>query len=87
MVYKYVIKYEALMTLRTRIPLSIYQAYFLFRDSFDSVIRNLEVILNGKAIIYSVRIMIIIMALLMGYYHTPKDATAINPSHTIELPK
>lgn len=59
------------MTLGTKIPFRIHQQFFLFKDSFDSLLVKLEVLADSKVIINSIRILIVLIALLMGYIHTP----------------
>jgi hypothetical protein len=61
------------MTLRSRLPLQFSQKYFMAKDFLDSILSKIEVIINGRAIIYSIRMLIIVVALMMGYIHTPKN--------------
>jgi len=61
------------MTLRSRLPLHISQIFFQAKDSVDSFLSKLEVIADSKEILYSIRILIVVLALLMGYVHTPKE--------------
>ena len=61
------------MTLRSRLPLQFSQKYFLAKDCLDSILSKIEVIINGTAIIYSIRMLIIVVALMMAYIHTPKN--------------
>jgi hypothetical protein len=61
------------MTLRTKLPLYLYQKYFSSKDALDSLFRRIEVIMDTRAIIYSIRILIILIAILMGYVHTPSN--------------
>ena len=59
------------MTFRSRIPLQLFQKYFIIKETISSIFSKLEVVTDSKALIYSVRILIILLALLMGYIHTP----------------
>ena len=61
------------MTAQNRIPFSIYQRYFEAKDSLNSFINKIEVITDSNAIIYSIRILIVMIALLMGYIHTSNE--------------
>lgn len=61
------------MTLRSKLPLHLLQKYFLMRESLESFYKKIEVIIDSNAIIYSIRILIVMIALLMGYMHTPKE--------------
>lgn len=61
------------MTLRSKLPLHLLQKYFLMKESLESIFKKIEVITDSTAIIYSIRILIIMLALLMGYIHTPKE--------------
>ena len=73
------------MTLRSKLPLYVYQKYFLAKDSFDSILSKIEVIINSTAIIYSIRILIIVVALMMGYIHTPKAKSGVSKSNETEI--
>lgn len=73
------------MTLRSKLPLYLYQNYFLIKDLIESTFRKLEVITDSNIIIYSVRILIVLLALLMGYIHTPKDKIEVSKANTIEI--
>jgi hypothetical protein len=73
------------MTLRSRLPLHIYQKYFQAKESIESFLGKVEVIADSNAILYSVRILIVVIALLMGYVHTPKENEEISNSKQTEL--
>lgn len=73
------------MTFRTKFPLHLYQKYFLAKDSFDSFLGKLEVLSDSNIIIYSVRILIVVLALLMGYMHTPKEKKDASNTNNVEL--
>ena len=73
------------MTLKTRLPLHIFQKFFLVKDIFDSFFIKLEAITNSITILYSIRILIVFLALLMGYVHTPKDKTEVSSSRKSEI--
>ena len=66
------------MTLKHKLPLNIYQKLFLSKDSFDSLIGKKEVIIDNNVVVYSIRILIIIMTLLMGYIHAPTGKNEIS---------
>lgn len=66
-------------------PLYLYQNYFLIKDFIESSFRKLEVITDSNVIIYSVRTLIVLLALLMGYIHTPKDKVEVSKVNTIEI--
>jgi len=74
------------MTLKSKLPLHIYQAYFQVKDNIELFLSKMEVIADSKAIIYSIRILIVVIALLMGYIHTPKKNTNAPTTQKIELP-
>ena len=61
------------MTLRTKLPLFLYQKFFSAKDALNSIFSKVEVIMDTRAIIYSIRILIVLIALLMGYMHTPAN--------------
>lgn len=61
------------MTAPNRIPLGIHKKYFEAKDSLNLLFDKIEVITDSNAIIYSIRILIVMIALLMGYIHTEKD--------------
>jgi hypothetical protein len=73
------------MTLKSRLPLHIYQKYFQVKDSIESFFDKVEVIADSTAILYSIRILIVVIALLMGYVHTPKDKVEMSNSTQTEL--
>lgn len=73
------------MTFRSRLPLHIYQTFFAVKDSIDSFLNKIEVIADSTAIIYSIRILIVVIALLMGYVHTPKDNLDQTTTHQKEI--
>jgi len=67
------------MTLKSKLPLYYYQKYFSTRDSFELFLRKIEVLTDSRLIINSIRALIILLALLMGYMHkTNKAETRIN---------
>lgn len=73
------------MTFRSRLPLHIYQKYFQVKDLVDSFLGKVEVIADSNAILYSIRILIVVIALLMGYVHTPKENVEVTNSKQTEL--
>ena len=73
------------MTLRSKLAFFLSQRYFLIKEAFDSLLIKIEVILNSRSIIYSIRILIIVVALMMGYIHTPKDPGAFSKFDKIEI--
>jgi len=79
------------MTFRTKLPLQLNQMYFLVKDFIESLFIKFEVIINSNAIIYSVRIMIVLLALVLAYMHTPNSKTEVREQQTIpffqEIPR
>ena len=73
------------MTLRSKLALFIFQRYLLIKNSIDSLLTKIEVVLNSTAIIYSVRILIVVVALMMGYKHTPNNHSAFSKFDKMEL--
>lgn len=73
------------MTLRSKLPLHLYQKYFLAKDSFESLLSKIEVVVGSNAILYSIRILIVLLALLMGYIHTPKNNNDVSNIKKIEV--
>ncbi len=73
------------MTLRSRLPLHIYQKYFQTKDNLESFYSKLEVIADSTAILYSVRILIVVIALAMGYIHSSKDNNESPTTHKNEI--
>jgi hypothetical protein len=63
----------------------MYQKYFQVKDSVESFLGKVEVIADSTAIIYSIRILIVVIALLMGYVHTPKENVEVTNSKQTEL--
>jgi hypothetical protein len=55
------------------------------RVSTNLFLQKLQVIADSRAIIYSIRILIIVTALLMGYIHTPKKENKISIMQQKEL--
>ncbi len=71
------------MTIKARLPLFLSQKYLETRDSIGLFINNLEVITKSNTIIHAVRILIVMIALMMGYHHAPKensDKAALTPT-------
>ena len=75
------------MTLRSRLPLHIYQKYFQAKDSVETFFGKIEVIADSTAILYSIRVLIVVLALLMGYIHTPKENVEVSNSNQTEILK
>lgn len=73
------------MTFRSKLPLHLYQKYFLIKDSIESLFRKIEVIIDSNAIIYSIRILIVLLAFLMGYLHTPKNNKEVSNTAKTEI--
>ena len=73
------------MTLKSRLPLHIYQKYFQAKDSFESFFSKVEVIADSNAILYSIRILIVVIALLVGYVHTPQENVELSNSKQTEM--
>ena len=73
------------MTLRSKLPLHLSQKYFMVKDTMDAILSTIEVIINGRPIIYSIRILILVVALMMGYIHTPKHKGGLKKYDQIEF--
>jgi len=73
------------MTLRSKLPFFISQRYFLIKDFIDSILVKIEVVINSRSIIYSIRILIVVVALMMGYIHTPEDQSAFSKFDKMEI--
>lgn len=73
------------MTIKSKFPVQIYQSYFPGKESFDSLLVKLEVLSDSNIIIYSVRVLIVVLALVMGYVHTPKEKKDFQTVKKIEL--
>lgn len=50
------------------------------KGSVESFLSKVEVMADSTTIIYSVRVLIIVIALLMGYAHTPKENMDVTSS-------
>ena len=72
------------MTLISKLPLGLNQKFHLFAKQLESLFIKLEVITDSNAIVNSVRIMIVTIALLMGYIHTPKEKNELAKTNKIE---
>jgi len=57
------------MTIKTRLPLHYYQKYFSTKNSFELLLKRIEVLTDSRIIINSIRILIVMLALLLGYIH------------------
>jgi len=73
------------MTFRSRLPLHIYQKIFIAKDTYKSLISKIEVIADSRAILYSIRILIVAIALLMGYIHTSKNESSVETAQKKEM--
>ena len=68
------------MTLKTNIPSHIFQTLDSIEESINSFFVKLEVLINSNLIVNTIRILIIVLALLMGYIHTPKEKINLTSS-------
>ena len=57
------------MTIKTKLPLHYYQKYFSTKDSFELLLKKIEVLTDSRLIINSIRILIVMLALLLGFIH------------------
>jgi hypothetical protein len=71
---------------RSRLSLQRYQKYFGANDSFDSFIGKIEVITNSNALVYSIRILIIVMAMLLGYIQSSREKPELSDVRKSEVP-
>ena len=72
------------MTLRSKFPLLLAQKFIIAKNFMDSLLVKIEVIINGRPIIYSIRLLIIVVALMMGYIHTPKNKEGLKKFDQME---
>ena len=68
------------MTFKTNLPSQIFQTLDSIGESIESFFIKLEVLLDGNLIVNTIRILIIAIALLMGYIHTPKEKINLTSS-------
>ena len=61
------------MTLKTNFSSHIFQILDSIAKSIDSLFEKLAVIFNSNLIVNSIRILIVVLALIMGYIHAPKE--------------
>lgn len=71
------------MTLRTKWSQQIAQKPFSL-DSFDAILPTIEVITNSTLVINSVRVLIVVLALLLGYKHSNQKANNSSNTSTTE---
>ncbi len=77
------------MALRSKFSIEINQKYFLAKESANSFLDKLQVLTDNNAIVYSIRILIILLALLLGYVQTPheKESFSSNEKKEVFSPK
>jgi hypothetical protein len=63
------------MTLRSKWSQQITQKTSITWDSFDAILPTIEVITNSNLVINSIRVLIVVLALLMGYKHSSHEVT------------
>ena len=63
------------MTLRSKWSQQITQKTSITWDSFDAILPTIEVITNSNLVINSIRVLIVVLALLMGYKHSSQEVT------------
>jgi hypothetical protein len=73
------------MTFRSKFPSQLYQKYFLAKDTLEAFLSKLEVISDSTTILYSIRILIVVLAFLMTYIQTPNEKTDVSNVREIEL--
>jgi len=71
------------MTLKTNLPSHIFQILDTIAESFDSFFSRLEVLFDSNLIVNSIRILIVVLALLMGYISTPTENTKLSSAKEI----
>lgn len=71
------------MTLRTKWSQQIAQKPFSL-DSFDVILPTLEVITNSSLVVNSVRVLIVVLALLLGYKHSNQKLNQESNTETTE---
>lgn len=75
------------MTLKTRLPHSFQQFFFQFKLNSDIFFAKLRVVTDSTVIIYSVRILVVVLALLMAYIQGPngkEEVTSVKTSGHID---
>lgn len=73
------------MTFRSKFPIQLYQKYFLAKDSIDAFLSKLEVISDSTTILYSVRVLIVVLAFLMTYVQAPREKIDVSNVREIEM--
>ncbi len=73
------------MSQMSKMPSGICPKYLSLKDAFNSFQIKLEVIVDSNVIVYSVRILIVVLALLMGFIHTPKGKKRTSSAKESEL--
>lgn len=72
------------MTLKNKLIDFLSQRYFRLIEQLESLYRKVEVITDSNAIVNSIRIMIVMLAFLMGYIHTPGERSEISKNNKTE---
>ena len=73
------------MTFRSKFPIQLYQKYFSAKDTLEAFLSKLEVISDSTTILYSIRVLIVVLAFLMTYVQTPNEKMDMSNVREIEL--
>ncbi|NJN25174.1 MAG: hypothetical protein HC819_03925 [Cyclobacteriaceae bacterium] len=68
------------MTLKSKLPPPLQQYFFQLKDYSDVFLAKLLVVTDSTVIIYSVRILVVVLALLMAYVQSPGSKNEISSS-------
>jgi len=72
------------MTFILKLPHYLNRKHHHFVKQLESIYSKVEVITDSSAIVNSVRIMIVMLAFLMGYIHTPGERSEISKNNKTE---
>lgn len=54
-------------------------------DHTNSLSNKIEVITDSEVIVNAIRVLILVLALLMGYIHTPKEKKEVSEADSLEI--
>ena len=66
------------MAQRSKLPVHFYQKYVMPQKPITLWLSKLEVITDSRKILYSIRILIVLLAFLLGYIHTPTEKSDVS---------
>ncbi len=73
------------MTDKSKLPLETNDRIISIKESFHTFFRKVEVITDSAAIVNTVRLLIVLLALLMGYIHTSQEKSDISSTNKEEI--